>query len=175
MRVHEIMSHNVIKTSIDTPVVDAARIMLAHHISGLPVVRRVGQAGRYPFRGDFIRPMELGTEKAPRRWLAFLAGPDQTAVDFARQHGRRVGQIITPNPITIAEDAPLEQVARLMEEHHIKRLPVVRGATIVGMVARACRQAETPLIALSRIPEPALIARGFSRMRRRRLAPPRRW
>jgi CBS domain-containing protein len=137
MRAHEIMSHNVITASIDTPVVDAAKTMLAHHISGLPVVDASGKLVGILSEGDFIRRMELRTEKAHRRWLAFLAGPDRTAVDFARQHGRKVGQIMTPNPVTIAEDTPLEQVVRLMEAHNIKRLPVMRGEAIVGMVARA--------------------------------------
>ena len=39
--------------------------------------------------------------------------------------------------MTVAEDASLEHAVRLMERHHIKRLPVVRGGAMVGILTRA--------------------------------------
>jgi CBS domain-containing protein len=44
---------------------------------------------------------------------------------------------MTADVVTVAEDASLEDAVRLMERHHIKRLPVVRGEALVGIVARA--------------------------------------
>jgi hypothetical protein len=44
---------------------------------------------------------------------------------------------MTHNPVTITEHTPLEQVVTIMETHNIKRLPVMRGDDIVGMVTRA--------------------------------------
>jgi CBS-domain-containing membrane protein len=44
---------------------------------------------------------------------------------------------MTADPITISEDTPLEEVVRAMERHRIKRLPVVRGKNVVGIVSRA--------------------------------------
>jgi CBS-domain-containing membrane protein len=38
---------------------------------------------------------------------------------------------------TVTQDAPLEDVVRLMERHHIKRIPVVEGQKVVGIVTRA--------------------------------------
>jgi predicted transcriptional regulator len=58
------------------------------------------------------------------------------ALDFARQHGRKVSEIMSPNPITIDENTPLEQIARLMESRNVMRFPVMRGDEIIGMVTR---------------------------------------
>ena len=44
---------------------------------------------------------------------------------------------MTPDPYTVTEDTPLEDVVQLMEKHRIKRLPVVRGKLLVGIVSRA--------------------------------------
>lgn len=136
MRVREIMSRNVITIDADASVIDAIKTMLSHHISGLPVVDQDGALIGILSDGDFIRRVEVGTEKRRGRWLALLAGTNQTALDFARQHGREVRQIMSPNPITVQEDTPLEQVVRLMESHGITRFPVMRDKALVGMVTR---------------------------------------
>ena len=44
---------------------------------------------------------------------------------------------MTPDPITVTEQTPLDEVVRVMEKHRIKRLPVVRGEKLVGIVSRA--------------------------------------
>ena len=137
MRAHEIMSRHVVTIGVDAPAIEAIKIMLSHHVSGLPVVDSGGKLVGILSEGDFIRRAEIGTEKTRGRWLALLAGFDQIAIDFARQHGRKVGQIMTSNPITIGEDTPLEQIVRLMEARNVKRFPVMRGDEIVGMVTRA--------------------------------------
>jgi CBS domain-containing protein len=137
MRADEIMSRHVVTVGVDASVIDAIKTMLSYGVSGLPVVDPGGKLIGMLSESDFIRRVEIGTEKRRGRWLALLAGPDQVAVDFARQHGRKVGQIMTPNPITIAENTSLEEIVRLMESCNIKRFPVMRGDDIVGIVTRA--------------------------------------
>ena len=137
MHAHEIMSRHVITMGANAPVIEAIKVMLSHHISGLPVVDTGGKLIGILSEGDFIRRVEIGTEKRQGRWLTLLANADRVALDFARQHGRRVSEIMTANPITIGEDTTLEQIVRLMEARNVKRFPVMRGDQIVGMVTRA--------------------------------------
>jgi CBS domain-containing protein len=137
MRAHQIMSRHVITIGVDALVIDAIQLMLSHHISCLPVVDSGGKLTGILSEGDFVRRAEIGTQKRRGRWLALLAGTDQAALDFARQHGRKVGEIMTQAPITIGEDTELEQIVRLMESLNIKYFPVLRGDDIVGMVTRA--------------------------------------
>jgi CBS-domain-containing membrane protein len=44
---------------------------------------------------------------------------------------------MTAEPLTVAEDTPLEEVVKVMEKRRIKRLPVLRGNEVVGIVSRA--------------------------------------
>ncbi len=137
MLARQIMSHQVITVGVDVPVADAIRMMLAHHVSGLPVVDAAGKLVGIVSEGDFIRRAEIGTERKRGRWLTFLAGTDRVAVDFARAHGHKVSQIMTADPVTIGEDTPLQRIVEIMEAHNVKRLPVMRGDEIVGMVTRS--------------------------------------
>jgi CBS domain-containing protein len=44
---------------------------------------------------------------------------------------------MTHDPVTVSEDTPLEELVSLMEKHDVKRLPVIRGEKLVGIVTRA--------------------------------------
>jgi CBS domain-containing protein len=136
MRAHQIMTRRVITVDTDVPVVDAANIMLEKHISGLPVLDRAGKLVGIVSQGDFIRRAEIGTERKRGRWLKLLVGPGRIASDFVHERGRKVEEIMSPDPITVTEDATLDQVVLLMERNNIKRLPVMRESQLVGIVTR---------------------------------------
>ena len=96
MRADQIMTPEVITVGADASIVEAIHKMLQHHVSGLPVVDAEGKLIGIISEGDFIRRAEIGTERKRGRWLNCLVGPDQIAADFVREHGRKVGQIMTP-------------------------------------------------------------------------------
>jgi CBS domain-containing protein len=137
MRAHQIMTRPVITVTLDTTIVDAANTMLQKHISGLPVVDAAGKLVGIISEGDFIRRSEIGTQRKRGRFLKFILGPGQEAVDFVHEHGRKIAEIMTPEPLTIGEETPLEEIVRLMEKNNVKRLPVIRGDKIVGIVSRS--------------------------------------
>jgi CBS domain-containing protein len=137
MRAHQIMTRHVISIGADASIVEAARTMLRYHISGLPVVDASGQLIGIVSEGDFIRRAEIGTETKRGRWLKFLVGTGRIAADFVHAHGRKVGEIMTPNPLTVTEDTPLDEIVRIMESRSVKRLPVLRGDRLVGIVTRS--------------------------------------
>jgi len=68
---------------------------------------------------------------------ASVPGPGRLADEYVHSHGRKVSEVMTPDPITINEQTPVEEVVRLMEQRGIKRLPVVRGDNVIGIVSRA--------------------------------------
>lgn len=61
----------------------------------------------------------------------------QIASDFVHERGRTVGEIMTLDPVTIAEDTSLQEIVRVIERHNIKRLPVVCRDQLVGIVTRS--------------------------------------
>jgi CBS domain-containing protein len=137
MRAHQIMTRSVISVNPDTTIVEAANIMLKRHVSGLPVVDETGKLVGVVSEGDFIRRSEIGTQRKRGRWLRFILGPGKSASDFVHEHGRKVSEVMTPAPLTITEDTALAEIVELMERNNVKRLPVVRGDKVVGIVSRA--------------------------------------
>ena len=87
--------------------------------------------------GDFVRRSELGTEKHRSRFIAFILGPGRSAHDYTKSHARFVRGVMTQEVIAVTEDTPIEEIVALMEKHAIKRVPVMRGEAIVGMVSRS--------------------------------------
>jgi CBS domain-containing protein len=137
MRAHQIMTRSVITVEPETTILEAANIMLQRHVSGLPVVDGAGKLVGIVSEGDFLRRSEIGTQRKRGRWLKFILGAGQAATDFVHEHGRTVSEVMTPEPLTITEDTALEEIVKLMENNHVKRLPVMRGGKLVGIVSRA--------------------------------------
>ena len=137
MRAHQIMTRPVITVTPQTAIVEAANTMLQKHVSGLPVADATGKLVGIVSEGDFIRRSEIGTQRRRGRFLKFILGPGQAATDFVHEHGRKVAEIMTPQPLTITEDTAPEEIVELMEKNNVKRLPVMRGDKIVGIVSRA--------------------------------------
>ena len=137
MRAHQIMTRNVITVTPDTSIIDAAGKMLEQHISGLPVVNDAGKLVGIVSEGDFLRRAEIGTQRKRAGWLQFFVGPGRSASEFIHERGRKVGEVMTPDPLTVSEETSLEELVNVMEKNNIKRLPVMRNDRIVGIVTRS--------------------------------------
>lgn len=137
MRAHQIMTKDVVTVTPHTSIEDAAKIMLQTHISGLPVLDDAGKLVGIVSESDFLRRSEIGTGRKRPAWLQFLVGPGRAATDFVHERGRKVEDVMTEDPITVDEETPLEDLVRLMEKNGIKRLPVMSGNTIKGIVTRS--------------------------------------
>ncbi|KAA0074148.1 CBS domain-containing protein [Tardiphaga sp. P9-11] len=137
MRAHQIMTRNVLTVSPNTTVEVAAKTMLDHHISGLPVLDMSGNLVGIVSERDFLRRAEIGTQRKRPRWLQFFMSPGSVADDFVHERGRAVSDVMTSDPITVTESMPLTDVVALMEKKNVKRLPVVNGRRLVGIITRA--------------------------------------
>jgi CBS domain-containing protein len=137
MRVKDVMTPKVICVGADETVVNAARLMLHHRISGLPVVDKEGELVGIVTEGDFLRRGELGTQRRHSKWLEFFLGPGKLAQEYVHASSKKIENVMTPDPRTIGEDESLAAVVDMMERHRIKRIPVTRDGRVVGIVSRA--------------------------------------
>jgi CBS domain-containing protein len=137
MRAYQIMTPRVTTVRADTPIAQAAELMLRKRISGLPVVDSAGKLVGIVSEGDFLRRGEIETRRRRSAWLEFFVGPGKLASEFVREVGRTVGDVMTPDPVTISEEATLEEIVQLMEQKGVKRVPVLRGQEVIGIVTRA--------------------------------------
>jgi CBS domain-containing protein len=137
MKAKDVMTQHVITIAPDASILEALRLMLQHNISGLPVVDRSGNVVGIVTEGDFLRRAETGTERKRPRWLEFVAGPGTLARDYVRSRARKVDEVMTSDVTTVTEETELGDIVALMEQRRIKRVPVVRGTKLVGIVSRA--------------------------------------
>jgi CBS domain-containing protein len=137
MNVAALMSTNIVSVLPSTTLADAVRIMLANHVSGLPVLESDGALVGMITEGDLLRRTELESEGKQPSWLKAFLMPSSVAANYVTTHGRRVCEVMTPHPIHVSPATDLAQVARLMLHKHVKRLPVLEAGRMVGIISRA--------------------------------------
>jgi CBS domain-containing protein len=137
MKAVDVMTREPMSVTPQTTIVEAARLMLQHRISGLPVTDGKGAVVGVVTEGDLLRRAETGTERHRSNWLAFLIGPGRLADDYVGAHARKVGEVMTQDVAVVAPSADLAVVVGLMEKRRVKRVPVVEKGKLVGIVSRA--------------------------------------
>ena len=122
MLVHERMSKNPYTIQADTPVEEALKRMREVHIRRFPVLDKSGQL------------VGIVAEKD----LLYASPSPATSLSIYEMHyllsKLTVGQVMVKNVITVAEDTPVEEAARIMADHKIGSLPVVRDGHLVGII-----------------------------------------
>lgn len=137
MRVDTIMSSPVISVAPGTTVSEAARLMLAHRISGLPVLGADGALIGVISEGDLMRRSELGTVRKRSWWLELLVSPGKLAEDYVQGHGRKVEELMSRDLACIGREASLQDAVDLMSRRGVKRLPVVEKGRLIGILSRS--------------------------------------
>ena len=131
----DVMTTEVVTVVPDTPVRDIAELLYSRHISGVPVVEHDRVIGIVS-EGDLIG--HVGAIGEPRRswWLSLFSDESTSARDYAKTHGRTARDVMTASVISVEETATLAEIARLVERHRIKRVPVLRDGKLVGIISR---------------------------------------
>ncbi len=137
MQASDIMTAKVVTVSVDTDVEVIARLLLERRISAVPVVDSSDHILGIVSEGDLIRRPETETERHRSWWLRLLADKTERAEEYVKSHGRRADQVMTRDVVTVTEDSNVGEIAELLEQRRIKRVPVVRDGKLVGIVSRA--------------------------------------
>ena len=136
MIVSDFMTRRVITIAPDSSVVEAAKLMMEHKVSGLPVIDAARHVVGIVSEHDLLRRRESDKGKQSH-WLQLMIEGAGLTDESAQFHQRKVNEVMTANPITIGPTSPLGEASRLIEERGIKRLPVVHNGELVGIIARA--------------------------------------
>ena len=106
MEAREIMSKDVVAVAPEMLVTEAADLLLRYRIHGAPVVDEADQmVGMVSF------------------------------MDLAARRGKTVRDVMAPDPVWASEDTPADEVAAMMLDQMVRRLPIVRGGRVVGVVS----------------------------------------
>jgi len=143
-RVSEVMTKLVVTTPPEARLEEAARLLREHHISGLPVVSPPHHVIGLLSEQDIVRAVHRATGVASARGLLDLLlesapsrGESMLKVCRRQLKNARVSDAMSARVVTVDEDAPMSEAARLLQEHGVKRLPVVDGhGNLVGILSR---------------------------------------
>jgi CBS domain-containing protein len=139
MRAKDLMTITVVTVAPEARLADVAHLLADRGISAVPVLGPEGEVQGIVTEADLVRRLAGEAAGRPRGWFRALltrrAG--DTAKGFARLHGQRARDVMTTDLVSVQEDTPAEEIAQLMEERGVKRVPVLRDGKLVGIVSRA--------------------------------------
>jgi CBS domain-containing protein len=130
-RVRDVMSTDVVTVGKTTSYKQVARLMTEHKVSALPVVTKNDHVVGVVSETDVLRK----EERRFRRLVSGLTG--RARRERAKAEARTAAELMTSPVITTHPDASLASAARLMSDHHIRRLPVLDASgALIGIVSR---------------------------------------
>ena len=137
MNATDVMVRNVVTVHPETDMAEAVKLLAEHDVSALPVLDGMDNLVGMLSEADLIHRVEIGTEKHRSWWQEAVTGASTLAADFAKSHGKKVGEIMTTGVVSVSEDTPLSEIAATLERNGVKRVPVVRDGKLVGIVSRS--------------------------------------
>lgn len=137
MRAKEVMSRDVVSIAATASAFEAAERLVSTRVSGMPVVDDKGHIVGLVSEGDLID----GTGSATAvdnsgQLLRQLADTVAAAAAFVRARSLRVADVMSREVIGAEENASLSELADLMTRNRIKRVPILKGRKVVGIVSR---------------------------------------
>ena len=135
----EIMTRDVVTVFPHTSLRYVAKLLAEHHISGVPVVDDDHNLIGIVTENDLLQWSDEPSEKQAW-WLNMLAEGFELApefLDIVRSEREKVRTVMKVDVATVAEEMPVADIAKLLIGKGIKRVPVVQGAKLVGIVTRA--------------------------------------
>jgi CBS domain-containing protein len=107
----DIMTTRVVTVKPSTPIADAARLLVRRKISGVPVV----------------------DEKDKTKVVGILTEADLLA---APAGAKTVAEVMRKRVISVSPETPIDEIAAILVKRKIKRVPVLEGGKLVGIVSR---------------------------------------
>ncbi len=136
----DIMTADVLTVSPGDTVEDVVRLLVDNKISGVPVVNEEREVIGIVTEGDLlVRSQELHVPSYIQilGGVIYLDDPEEFRDTLRKAIAVKVEGLMTEDPITVEEDTTVEEVATIMAENGINRVPVTRDGKLAGIISRA--------------------------------------
>ena len=129
----EIMTRDVVRVQVDTPLQEAAELLAQRGISGAPVVNDEGRVVGVISEKDFLRGLAPGVSS----FMGVVADCLREGCQALALRERKVADLMTSPAITVMEETPVLEIARIFNEKDINRAPVLDSqGRLAGLVSR---------------------------------------
>ncbi len=135
----DIMTREVVTVPPEASVEDLAKLLEEHRISGVPVLDKDGVLVGVVTQSDLVqrsRDLELPPALNILDLHLFLVTPSHFKKQLEKLLGNKVKDVMTGDPITVAPDTPINEIARLMASKKVHTLPVQEAGKLVGIVGK---------------------------------------
>jgi len=135
----DIMTTEVLTVSPETSIADLSKTLENRRIGGVPVVDKDGRLVGVITQSDLVeraRDLELPPAINILDFHFYFESPSHLLARVEKMLGTMVGDCMTPNPITVAPDTPVAQIAALMAKQKVHTIPVLKGGKIVGVIGK---------------------------------------
>jgi CBS-domain-containing membrane protein len=136
----DLMTSPAVTAQPEASLAEIADLMVSKNISAIPVCKADGTIAGIISEADVVRPFRESARRKRERWLAFFAEGEPLSPDFLdymRQETKSAADLMAPHVITAGKDATVAQLAELMVAHGVKRIPIVDGGKLIGIVSRS--------------------------------------
>lgn len=139
MQAKDIMTREVITATKETTVEETVKLLTENNISGLPVVEGKKVVGMVS-EGDLLfqdRKLDPPAFIEILGGVIYLKDPNKYLEGFRKMIATRVEDLMTAKVISIREETSSEEMATIMAEKKVNRLPVLNEeGELVGIVSR---------------------------------------
>jgi CBS domain-containing protein len=129
LRVRDVMNPSVVVVTADCTCEHVVDVITEFGVSGVPVVRDDDRVIGVISEADLLPRLHPADAVPP---------PGDSAAARRKADARTAGELMTAPPVTVTAGSPVSTAAGLMEQHRVKRLPVLDDDTgiLIGIVTR---------------------------------------
>lgn len=139
MLARDVMEKNVVTVKEDSNVEDATRLLIEKGISGAPVVDEEGYLKGIISEGDLIyreKQIHIPAVIQILDSTIFVESVKKFQEELKKITAYKVKELMTKDVVTVEMNAPIEEIATLMIEKKINRIPVVEEGKVIGIITR---------------------------------------
>ncbi len=139
LKVRDIMTSNPLKARPEEDISQAAKMLLEKHINGLPVVDEDNVLVGILTQSDLVamqKKFPLPTIFTVLDGILPLSSMSRVEKEVEKMTASKVEQAMTPDPVHVAPDTAVEEVAQIMADNKFHTVPVVEGDKLVGVVGK---------------------------------------
>ncbi|MBS4007600.1 MAG: CBS domain-containing protein [Clostridium sp.] len=140
MLAREVMTRDVVTVGLAASITEVARLLVEHKVSGLPVVDEEQRVVGMITEGDLIyqdKKVHMPAFLEILGGVIYLENPQRIVNDLKKMTAAKVAEVMTSKVYTVKEDASMEDIATIMVERQVNRLPVVdQNGKLVGIISR---------------------------------------
>lgn len=136
----DLMTSPAVTVTPGTVIGEVAEMLVDRRISAMPVCRPDGSLVGIISELDVMRPFRESVRRRRERWLGLMAegeGLSQDFLDYLRDDTKAASDLMVRHVVTGRPGSTLAELAEMMTSHGVKRIPIVDGGRVVGIVSRS--------------------------------------